>query len=146
MVIIKIYPKLIGTWFPPGVGWDIRRIQSLAKLVKSKGWNDIPKVPVYELPNALKTEQEYLLADGHKRRFVAENFNIQLPCAVYLPGEIIQPKKDNLGPFEFLGNPNGSEHYVQVLELYKNPAIIERWIQSHGKTKWDEKHVKNLFL
>lgn len=150
MIISKqttnISPKFIGTWFPPGANWNPKRIESLANLVKLNG-GGIPRVPVYKLHNNfINTKHQYLLADGHKRRVVFSILGMELPCVVYSPEEIINPFKDNLDPFEFLGNSNGSEHYTEVFRLYQDPTIVERWIANRNESKWDKNYLKKLIL
>ena len=109
MQYLDIPPAEIGIWWPPA-----KASKSLVEKVEIRGFTGISRVPVYQLPPGLNIHHKYLLADGHKREDAAKRNAIILPCAVYQPKEVINPKRDGLDDFEMIGR----NHYESVLILY----------------------------
>ena len=95
---------------------DARTSLLLLRYVQEQGWEDIPHVPIFEMPVNIQREHNYVLIDGNHRRNVALYLGLELPCALYKLGESIDTAQDGLAPFRHSTDP---KVYEKLLAAYQ---------------------------
>jgi hypothetical protein len=90
--------------------------ESLETFIKREGWNNVPPVPVFELPEGFP--HQYVLIDGHTRHGIARRMNQKLKCAVYQKDEPIDITRDGLSDFGIINEGIKKDYYSSVLRLY----------------------------
>lgn len=113
MELEHVNPRLVWGWYQSVVGVS----KSLVEYISKFGWEDIPPVPVFKIPNIpeMRKKHAYVLIDGNKRRNVAKYLNQFLPIAIYGPEEIIDFIRDGLAQSRNLTDPR---RYQKAIYLY----------------------------
>lgn len=96
----------------------------LEELARTGRFDELPPVPVLEIPEKYKHLGEYVLIDGHKRRNAAKKAGIDVNAMIIESGEDIKHITENGGqvyrdrsPKEFA---EWIEHHVQDAIEYKS--------------------------
>jgi len=90
--------------------------ESLEAFIKREGWDNIPPVPVFELPAGFP--HQYVLMDGHSRHEIARRMNQKLKCAIYQKDEPIDIIRDGLADFGMRNEGIKKDYYDSILRLY----------------------------
>ena len=99
--------------------------KSLDDYVDRYSWKNIPRVPIFAIPENLRQDGfEYILMDGNTRRNVAGYRGEKLPVALYIIGEKVDTVKGKLSPFKHSNDPHIYEKLLKMFEI-RNLKLIK---------------------
>ena len=103
-------PKTIHSFMPAGLDSLLR------DYVKQNGWDNVPPIPVFEIPQELREDGfKYVLADGNHRKEVALSLVQKVPSIIYEPHEQPSPERDGLASFK---HHNDQTLYKKLVLFY----------------------------
>ena len=123
MKFITIESRLVGLYdwttigFMPSITFgDGRTFKTYKERLEKFGWShvfgkeDIPLIPIYELPDELKVKHEYVVIDGNRRLFHSKDILECLPFVLFDKDEHVDFERWNIRLYR-----NGS-----TLSLYED--------------------------
>jgi len=110
------------TTVDPKLVWGFQQHDAVPKgiveTILKEGWQNIPRVPVFEIPTEMRKGHEFVLADGHYRRNSAIYLHHQLPICVFAPDEQIIPDGKKFAQFRHSADPHLYEKLLKFYQLF----------------------------
>lgn len=112
---LSVDPNKIWSWYP------------FKRFDESIPWEDVPPVPVFEIPPEHKnSDHDFIMIEGNHRRLRAISMRSDLLAACYEFGEKIDIERDGLAPFEHHDDPRLYERLLKAYILRDElPELIE---------------------
>lgn len=107
---INVNPERVWSYYPfAGAGRD------LLKFIEKKGWSNVKRVPVFEIPAEIRGGHDFVLADGSHRHEIALHLKCLFPVILYEPDEKIDVERDEIAPFRHSTDPR---LYEKLINFY----------------------------
>jgi len=118
---LSVDPNRIWSWYPS------------KRFDKNMPWENIPPVPVFEIPPKHKaSDHDFILIDGSHRRLRAISMKSELFVACYEFGEEIDAERDGLAPFRHSKDPR---LYEKLLGAYLIGDELQELVESNKRKK-----------
>lgn len=128
---ITVDPYEVWCFYP-----HVQIIEPLAREIMANGWKNTPPVPLFEIPESLRTtEHRYMLAsDGSHRWAAAFAAGAMLEGILYAEDEKIDAERDGICP---LPRPDrtASIRFERMLFAYCYPDEVKRMMQAKAATQ-----------